>query len=327
MQRFFIGVLLITACAVQLTAQIPAAPNVVKQGELAVRVTYENDRPVGPNVRVELLGAYGGIVQTLTTDTSGMVHFTRLDPARYKLRVTGDGLVTAETAEIDMTDSGPRVNQSVQVRRVLGAADALPRAAIDASIPPDARKEFDKASQKMEHQDWSGAQPHLEHAIAIYPKYALAHNDLALVYMHLNQNEKAVASFRSAVELDEHLQSANLYLGQFYYENKDFKQAEPYLLRASSADPRNPQILLAVANSQMKNGETEQALANAQKVHAVPDHKKFAVAHLIAAQVLTDRGENQRAREEYRQFLSEDPGSPLAARVKDALAKLGTESK
>jgi Tfp pilus assembly protein PilF len=99
------------------------------------------------------------------------------------------------------------------------------------------------------------------------------------------------------------------------------------LLRAASGDPRNPPILLAVANSQMKNGESEQALATAQKVHLLPDHKKFAIAHLIAAQALTDRGENPSAREEYRQFLKEDPGSPLAARVKDALTKLGTESK
>ena len=179
----------------------------------------------------------------------------------------------------------------------------------------------------MEHQDWNAAQGHLERAIAIYPKYALAHNNLALVYAHLNQNQKAVESFRVAAQLDEHLQSANLYLGQFYYDNKDFEQAEPYLLRAASADPRNPQILLAVANSQLKNGEFDLALASAQKVHSLPDHKRFAVTHLIAAKILTDRGENRRAQEEYRQFLREDSGSPLAARVKEALAKLQAESK
>jgi tetratricopeptide (TPR) repeat protein len=327
MQRFLIGILLIAACAVQLRAQTPPAPNIVKQEELAVRVTFENEHPVGPNVRVELLSVYGSTVQIGATDTSGMVRFTALNPAKYKLRIAGDGIVTTQTGEIDMTDSGPRVNQSVQVRRALPAIDAIPRATVDVNIPPDARKEFDKASDKMQHEDWNSAETCLERAIAIYPKYALAHNNLALVYVHLNQGQKAVESFRTAAQLDEHLQPANLYLGQFYYDNKDFKQAEPYLLRAASADPRNAQILLAVANSQMKNGEPDLALANAQKVHSLPDHKKFAIAHLIAAQVLTDRGENQRALEEYRFFLREDPGSPLAARVKDALAKLETDSK
>jgi hypothetical protein len=77
----------------------------------------------------------------------------------------------------------------------------------------------------------------------------------------------------------------------------------------------------------MQNGESEQALANAQKVHTLPDHKKFAIAHLIAAQVLSERGDNQRVREEYGLFLREDPGSPLAARTKDALSRLDSASK
>jgi Tfp pilus assembly protein PilF len=327
MRRFLIGALLIAAWPFVLSAQTPGAPNIVKQVELSVRVTYGNEHPVGPNFQVELLGAYGGTVQFATTDTSGMVHFTRLDPGKYKLRISGGGIVTLTTGDIDLSESGPRVNYPVQVQQAVPTADSIPRASVDANIPADARKEFDKASGKMEHEDWSAAETSLEHAIAIYPKYALAHNNLALVYVHLNQGQKAVESFRTAAELDEHLQAANLYLGQYYYDNKDFKQAEPYLLRAASGDPRNPQVLLAVANTQMKNGESEQALATAQRVHALPDHKKFAIAHLIAAQVLIDRGENPRAREEYRQFLKEDPASPMAARVKDELAKLETESK
>ena len=95
-------------------------------------------------------------------------------------------------------------------------------------------------------------------------------------------------SFRTALQLDEHLWQANVYLGRFYYDNKDYKQAEPYLLRAASAEPRNPQILMVLANTQVQNGEADQALANAEKVHSLPDHTKFAIAHLIAAQILND---------------------------------------
>src|SRR4051812_44386105 len=106
MQRFILAILLIPGCAMHLRAQTPPAPNIVKQEELAVRVTFENERPVGPNVRVELLSVYGGTVQIGATDTSGMVRFAALNPAKYKLRVAGEGIVTTETGEIDMTDSG-----------------------------------------------------------------------------------------------------------------------------------------------------------------------------------------------------------------------------
>jgi Tfp pilus assembly protein PilF len=194
-------------------------------------------------------------------------------------------------------------------------------------IPPEARKEFDKGSDKMEHKNWIAAKTHLERAISIYPKYALAYNNLAIIYVNLSQGEKAVESFRTAAELDDHIQQANLYLGHFYYDNKNYKQAEPYLLRAIGSEPRNPQLLLALANTQMQNGEAEQALANAQKVHSLPDHKKFAMAHLIAAQLLSDRGDNQHSREEFQLFLGEAPDSPMVPRVKEALAKIDTDSK
>jgi Tfp pilus assembly protein PilF len=251
-----------------------------------------------------------------------------LTPAKYRVRITGAGIVTTESGEIDMTASGPSVTEYVRVRREPSSTvNAGPPATIDTNIPLEARKEFDKASEKMERKNWTEAKTHLDRAIAIYPKYALAYSSLATIYINMNQGEKAVESFRTAAELDEHIQQANLYLGHFYYDNKNYKQAEPYLLRAIGGEPRNPQLLLALANTQMQNGEAEQALANAQKVHSLPDHKKFALAHLIAGQVLSDRGDNQHAREEFQLFLREAPDSPMAPRVKEALAKIDAGSK
>jgi Tfp pilus assembly protein PilF len=322
LRRFPVCVLLIASCAAQVLAQ--AAP----EEQLTVRVTYDDDRAAPANLRVELLSAYGSSVETRTTDGFGSVIFGRLQPAKYKLRISGDGVVRTETGELDMTGSGPNVTEYVRVRRVPPSADEPGMSSVtDLNIPAEAKKEFDKATSDMEQKNWMEAKGHLERAIAIYPKYALAHNNMAVTYLKLGDGANAVESFRTALQLDEHLGQANVYLGRFYYDNKDYKQAEPYLLRAASVEPRNPQILMVLANAQMQNGEADQALANAQKVHSLPDHKKFAVAHLIAAQILSDRGDNQRVSEEYKQFLREDPDSLLAPRVKDALAKLETAPK
>jgi Tfp pilus assembly protein PilF len=248
-------------------------------------------------------GDFGGTVRSLRVrdpdDRVGKVHLVLLHRSQF-----------------------PVSTEFVRVQREPQRSDVAPLPPIDVNVPPEARKEFDKASEKLEQKNWADAKPHLERAIAIYPKYALAYNNLALTYLNLNQGEKAVETFRTAAELDEHLPQANLYLGRFYYDNKDYKQAEPFLLRASDGAPKNPQILLALANTQMKNGELDQSLLNAQKVHSLPDHKQFAMAHLIAAQILSDRGKTQDAAEEYRRFLREVPESPMADRVKDALSKL-----
>jgi Tfp pilus assembly protein PilF len=322
LHRFCAGILLTGMGTGSLRAQPPSPPQLMTQEQLTVRISFEDDRPAPPNVRVELLSISGSTVEIGATDTSGTARFTRLTPAKYKLRITGDGIVTTESAEIDMTDSGPSITEFVRVQREPQRIDVAPLPPIDVNVPPEARKEFDKASEKLEQKNWADAKTHLERAIAIYPKYALAYNNLALTYLNLNQSEKAVETFRTAAELDEHLPQANLYLGRFYYDNKDYKQAEPFLLRASDGAPKNPQILLALANTQMKNGELDQSLLNAQKVHSLPDYKPFAMAHLIAAQILSDRGKTQDAAEEYRRFLREVPESPMADRVKDALSKL-----
>lgn len=327
MKRLFFAVSFLAACAIALPAQIGGPSTVSKQTELLVRVIYANGKSVGPNIRVEVQGAYGGMVTFGNTDTSGMVRFSRLDPGKYKLHITGNGIAVKDTSEIDLTDVGPRYTYQAQVDASSGPGGGGSSFTLDAAIPADASKEFDKGNDSMKSQDWAGAQKHFEKAVSIYPKYAMAYNNLAMAYGHQNQNQKAVEAFRTAAQLDEHIQEANVYLGQFYYDNHDFKQAEPYLQHASADDPKKAQLLLVLANCELRNGEEDQALANAQKVHALPDHKKFAAAHLIAGQVLTDKGNAKAAADEYRLFLKEDPNSPMAPKVKDALAQLETAAK
>ena len=107
-----------------------------------------------------------------------------------------------------------------------------------------------------------------------------------------------------------------------YYENKQYKEAEPYLLRSVANQPKNAQILIVLANTELQNGENALALANARKVPSLPDHKQFAISHLIVAQALTGKGQDDEIAKEYDEYLKEAPDSPLAPRVKDALAKL-----
>ena len=174
----------------------------------------------------------------------------------------------------------------------------------------------------MDKKRWEEAKGHFQKAIAAFPKYAEAFNNLALAEIQLKDGKDAVESYLSATQIDPTLQQANLYLGQFYYENKKYKEAEPYLLRAAADQPESAQTLTALANVQLQNGETDLALTNARKVSSLPDHKQFAISHLIVAQALTGKGKDDEIAKEYEKYLKEAPDSPLTPRVKDALAKL-----
>jgi predicted Zn-dependent protease len=114
-------------------------------------------------------------------------------------------------------------------------------------------------------------------------------------------------------------------LGQFYYENHQYKDAEPYLVHSAADQPENAQIVTILANTELQNGETDLALTNARKVPSLPNAKQFAISHLIVAQALTAKGKDDEIAKEYDEYLKEAPDSPLAPRVKDALAKLKTK--
>src|SRR5258708_5348877 len=84
--RFAFIILLVVGCIARLCAQ-------AGQEQITVHVTYEDDRTTPANLRVELLSAFGSIIETTITDGVGAVVFRHLQPAKYKLRVTGEGAV------------------------------------------------------------------------------------------------------------------------------------------------------------------------------------------------------------------------------------------
>jgi tetratricopeptide (TPR) repeat protein len=297
--------------------------SISRDSTITLRVSYDNVGGVPANVRVSLSSWYGSAVDVRSTDGYGNAEFTHVLPGKYKLVLSGLGIQTTETGEINIDDGTPHLTLNVQVHKTdATSAPGGMTSVAAANIPEGAAKEYEKGMRKMESKDWEGAKKSFEQAIALYPKYALAQNGLATSYSNLGQGEKAVEMFKAALSNDERLQMANLYLGRFYYENKSYKEAEPYLLRAQAGDPQNAQILMALANAQFRNGESDQALASANKMKALKDRNKYAMVHLISADILTSRGKKDEAAAEYELFLKEDPKSPMVPKIREALAGL-----
>jgi tetratricopeptide (TPR) repeat protein len=291
---------------------------------ITVRVSYQQNHRPAPAMRVELISPYGGVVDLRTTDGNGGASFDSVSSGRYRVRVSGPDVETTTTDMIEAGGSlgGPYITENIQVRLTNPAGGEVGGGAMAVIVPEAAQKEFKLGLTEMDKKQWEEAKDHFQKAIAAFPKYAEAFNNLAMAEIQLKDGKDAVESYRSAIQIDPTLQQANLYLGQFYYENKKYKEAEPYLLRFAADQPKSAQALTALANTQLQNGETDLALTNARKVSTLPDHKQFAISHLIVAQALTGKGKDDEIAKEYEKYLKEAPDSPLAPRVKDELAKL-----
>lgn len=294
---------------------------------ISVRVTYEQNHRPAAGMRVELISTSGGMADVRTTDGNGGATFDGISGGRFKVRVTGPNIEKTESDSFVAGggEGGPYVTENIQVRFVetIGGSAAGP--ALAPIIPEPAKQEFQLGSKQMDKKNWQEAKDHFQKAIAAFPKYAEAFNDLGQVDVQMQNGKDAVDAFRAATEIDPTLQQANLYLGQFYYENAKYKEAEPYLMRAAADQPKSAQLLTALANTQFQNGEADLAVVNARKVPSLPNHKQFAISHLIVAQALSGKGQDDEIAKEYKEYLKEAPDSPLAPRVKDALAKLSSK--
>lgn len=291
---------------------------------ISVRVTYQQNHRPAASLRVELISPMGGMAGIRSTDGNGGATFDGVGSGRYQVEVSGRDIETtkSEVFETGGTNGGPNITERIEVRSTQTASGVAPGAVLAANVPEAAQKEFNLGSKEMDKKHWEGAKDHFQKAITVFPKYAEAFNSLALVEIQLKDPKDAVEAFRSATQIDPTLQQANLYLGQYYYENTQYKEAEPYLLRATSDQPKSAQLLTALANVELQNGETDLAVANARKVPSLPNPKQFAISHLIVAEALSGKGHDDEIAKEYEEYLKEAPDSPLAPRVKDALAKL-----
>jgi len=290
---------------------------------ITVRVTYQQNHRPAPGLRVELISPLGGVASIRTTDGNGGATFDGVGSGRFQVQVSGPGVETTKGEIFETGGSqGPYITEHIQVRLTETAGAEAPGPALAPIIPEAARQEFNLGSKEMDKKHWGEAKDHFQKAIAAFPKYAEAFNNLGQVEIQLKDGKGAVEAFRSATQIDPTLQEATMYLGQFYYENKQYKDAEPYLLRSAANQPKSAQILTVLANTELQNGETDLALANARKVPSLPDHKQYAISHLIVAQTLTGKGKDDEIAKEYEEYLKEASDSPLVPRVKDALAKL-----
>ena len=289
-----------------------------------VRVTYkENHRPA-VGMQVQLVSTMGGMAGIRTTDGNGSATFDGVGTGHYQVQVSGPGIESTSSATFETggDSGGPYITEHVEVSLTSPAGGQALGIVVAAIVPEAAQKEFKLGSKEMDKKHWEEAKDHFQKAIAAFPKYSDAFNNLAQVEIQLNDGKGAVEAFRSATQIDPTLPRANLYLGQFYYENHQYKDAEPYLLHSATDQPQSAQILTILANTELQNGETDLALTNARKVPSLANAKQFAISHLIVAQALTGKGPNDEIAKEYEAYLKEAPDSPLAPRVKDELAKL-----
>lgn len=292
-------------------------------GRLHVRLVFSDGHPCNLRVHVVLLnGASSTPVGESYTDQDGTADFADLATGTYHLVASGDGIEETDSGRVDV-NAGDAAQSFVTVKR---SGETVPAArnpgtvsAVELNIPVEAKKDFDNARTFMAKQNWNKAKDELLKAVASYPQYASAYNNLGVVYARLGDRVHERESLQTAIRLDDHFAAALVNLATMAVVDHNLAEAEPLLNRAAGADPNNVQTLVLLAKVQFAQQHWEAAVATCHKVHFVHLGEE-PFGHYIAAQALERENRPSDAVSELHTFLEEEPTGPRADAIRKEMA-------
>lgn len=298
----------------------------MRSGNLKVRVTFTDGHPCTLRVHVQLLISAGTtpVGDGYTNDT-GEVDFDDVEVGNYHVLVSGDGIDQSDSGLFEVDNRHGTQFQTITVRRTdesgqsKGGGSSV--SVLDLKIPKAARKQFNKANDLIAGQQWQKAIDQLNRALALYPNYVQAYNNLGVVYARLGDRASERTALQKAVSLNERFAPAWVNLGRMAIAERDFPSAENMLDKAATLEPSNSQTLLILANVELLNLRYDQAIVTCHKVHSLGE-ESHSLVHFIAARAFEHESRIPDAKNELHTFLDEEPDGIRAEAARRELTNL-----
>ncbi len=307
--------------------------------EILVQVAFQDDHSASDQIRVELRNDTDVPVAETFTNSNGRASFHVASAGQYRVLASGISIqgTASENVRIDEMDKSRSVILHVTSKSDSASASAPAPAttrpdnrqvtsAAELRVPSEAKKAFGKGMDAWQRNDYPKAAELFEKAVAIYPQYDTAFNNLGVMYYEMNQTAKARAAFEQSVSLNDRNADADRNLARILLHDGNSVRAEALLKKSLIVEPLNPVTLTLMCVAEVQSGDDKGALLTARKVHQLP-HEGYAVVHYVAGQAFEREGQPQSAYAEYETYLHESPNGPEASQVKNALNRLTATSR
>ena len=303
---------------------IPAAV-AAQAGSINGNVVLPNGAFLNERARITLQ-TDRGIKSSVYTDSQGRFQFNGLPPTVYEIVVEADGdRFEIARATVEVFPGGPsilHVNlKEKKPSRPTSSATAVSTGELDPAVPTQAKREFERASDASKSGRPADAIGHLRNAIALYPAYLMAHNDLGAQLLAQGKLDEAAAEFRRAIQIDSKAFNPRLNLGIVLVQQHLFSDAAETLKAALALQPNSPAAILyhglALEGTNDLNG-AERELRTAHDLGGAA----YAVALFHLGQIYVNKGEREQARKAFESYLQEAPSGPNAAEARKMIGIL-----
>lgn len=301
------------------------------------RIYFPSGRGSDMRVQVKLQSTNAGELSVLA-DANGSFSFRGLSPGSYTVVIEGgDDYETArETVFIDTeVTSKIRGSSPIQMSRpytvmfylqpkrnssVTGAKPGVVNAAL-AGVPAQARDLYLKAAASIQAGDTKKAIEQLRGAIAAYPEFALAYNELGVQYLKLGQPIQAVESLRSAVKFAAEAFSPRLNYGIALLEKKDFAEAEAQLREALKRNDGSAAAHLYLGITLISLRRYDEAEPELRRAVTLGGGQ-MSLAHYYLGGIYWGKKEYKRAADELETYLKLVPKASNAEKIRATIKSL-----
>jgi tetratricopeptide (TPR) repeat protein len=272
------------------------------------------------------------------TGNSSVTGVPRSELRRCELRASGSGLQSDAISLMELDTFGENINVGVIVVQRLSKIKGATLNAAPYEAPNDARRAYEKGLKSERKTDLAGARKYFESAVAIYPKYAVAWNQLGSVLQKQKQIEAARNAFTRATAIDNRFLPPYLSLASIAFQEGNW----PELLALSNhilaldtlnqvnvtafivdLDPINyadAYFYNAAANFQLN--KIEEAQKSALKAEHIAFPRRYPQVHLLLGEIFARKSDYATAISELNTYLELAPNASNADQVRLHLAKL-----
>ena len=275
------------------------------------------------NVPVRLERFSGGIIDQISTDARGRFRFANLQRGYYKVIINAPGYAPAQQdADLTLLFKAYLVFNLAKTDAAGASGLAISLDVIDARVPPSARAEFARGREALSRKNQQDAIAHFQKAISLYPGFYEAELLRATAFMDLRDWANAEAALFKALAIKADDATATLALGEVYWREKRYDNAEQTLLSGLKLDEHNWHGHFTLARLYLDKDDVMKAgPAIGHTLQLKPD---FAEAHLLAGNILLRLNQPQRAQTEYEEYLRLAPKGEYATNARDLIQKLKT---
>jgi tetratricopeptide (TPR) repeat protein len=288
--------------------------------ELTGKILQENGTPFPRRVPVVFLHGTTTpfYLQTLAA-RDGQFKFKKLPAGAYLLTAA-----VPRVGELSKTiEVGPAFADSKQVvvtKLVFGISDAIEKnqsvSTVQLSVPQNARQEFNKAQDRLSHQDIEGAIQHLKKAIEIAPQFSAAWNNLGTIAYQSDQFEKAEAYFREALKQEPDSYHPLVNLGGTLLSLEKYEESLPINARAVKEKPGDALAQSQLGQSYFFLGQLDNAENHLKKAKSL-DPSHFSHPQLVLMKIYSLKKQEPEAVMELEEFLRLHPDSNIALQIRE----------